>query len=71
LVSNYKESYLTLKRELTSLILAKLSKCLLQVPIPKMFYNNFDMQITAKHGIVIEIWPLILSAPLTLAQPWS
>ncbi|KAG1797980.1 hypothetical protein EV424DRAFT_1546419 [Suillus variegatus] len=57
LVSNYKESYLTLKRELTSLILGKLNQAA-QVPIPKMFYNNFDTQITAKHGIAIENWPL-------------
>ncbi|KAG2117888.1 uncharacterized protein F5147DRAFT_768029 [Suillus discolor] len=41
LVSNYKESYLTLKRELTSLILGKLNQAA-QVPIPKMFYNNFN-----------------------------
>ncbi|KAG1859701.1 hypothetical protein F4604DRAFT_1684651 [Suillus subluteus] len=57
LVSNYKESYLMLKKELTSLILDKLNQAV-QVPVPKMFYNNFNTQITAKHGVIIDNWPL-------------
>ncbi|KIK33061.1 hypothetical protein CY34DRAFT_100326 [Suillus luteus UH-Slu-Lm8-n1] len=57
LVSNYKESYLTLKKELTSLIFDKLNQAA-QVSVPKMFYNNFDTQITAKHGVVVDNWPL-------------
>ncbi|KAG1888304.1 hypothetical protein F4604DRAFT_1916217 [Suillus subluteus] len=50
LVSNYRESYLMLKKELTSLILDKLNQAA-QVPVPKMFYNTFDTQITAKHEL--------------------
>ncbi|KAG0708174.1 hypothetical protein DFH29DRAFT_871091 [Suillus ampliporus] len=29
-----------------------------RVPVPKMFYSNFDTQITAKHGVVVDNWPL-------------
>ncbi|KAL4062072.1 hypothetical protein V8B97DRAFT_2026940 [Scleroderma yunnanense] len=55
LVSNYKESFLTLKKETAALILLKLAA---QTPMLKMFYANFDDQITVKHGIVVINWPL-------------
>ncbi|KAI5984614.1 hypothetical protein EDD15DRAFT_2177067 [Pisolithus albus] len=63
LVSNYKESFLALKKETASLILQKLSEAA-QTPVSKMFYTNFDSQITAKYGVIVVNWPLkVFSSP--------
>jgi len=35
-----------------------------QTPVSKMFYTNFDSQVTAKHGVVVVNWPLkLFSSP--------
>ena len=35
-----------------------------QTPVSKMFYTNFDSQITAKHGVIVINWPLkLFSSP--------
>ncbi|KAL4064277.1 hypothetical protein V8B97DRAFT_2026059 [Scleroderma yunnanense] len=57
LVSNYKELFLALKKETVSLIHQKLCE-VAWTPVVKMFYANFNNQITAKLGVVIVNWPL-------------
>jgi hypothetical protein len=56
-VSNYKQSFLQLKSKTSALILEKLREAA-QVPVSRMYYVNFDENITAQHGVVLENWPL-------------
>ncbi|KAG1868436.1 hypothetical protein F4604DRAFT_1584827 [Suillus subluteus] len=56
-ISNYKKSFLQLKSKTSALILDKLRDAT-QVPISRMYYVNFDENITAQHGVVLENWPL-------------
>lgn len=56
-VSNYKQSFLQLKSNMSALILQKLCEAA-QVPISRMYYVNFDANITAQHGVVLDNWPL-------------
>ncbi|KAI6015946.1 hypothetical protein EDC04DRAFT_2551669, partial [Pisolithus marmoratus] len=63
LVSNYKESFLALKKETASLILQKLSEAAGTL-VSKMFYTNFDSQITGKHSVIVVNWRLkVFSSP--------
>ncbi|KIK11852.1 hypothetical protein PISMIDRAFT_25731 [Pisolithus microcarpus 441] len=64
LVSNYKESFLALKKETTSLISQKLSEAT-QMLVSKMFYTNFDSQITVKHSVIVINWPLKVFSSLS------
>ncbi|KAF9242901.1 hypothetical protein BU15DRAFT_72552 [Melanogaster broomeanus] len=57
LINNYKESFLTLKKETAQLILQKLNEAA-RIPVPKMFYSSFDTCITQKCGVVVVNWPL-------------
>ncbi|KAG2367255.1 hypothetical protein BDR07DRAFT_1373058 [Suillus spraguei] len=56
-ISNYKKSFLQLKSKTSALILDKLCDAT-QVPVSRMYYVNFDKNITAQHGVVLENWPL-------------
>ncbi|KAL6298785.1 hypothetical protein BKA93DRAFT_743471, partial [Sparassis latifolia] len=56
--SNYVQEVLDLKKKTSGLIMQKLSKCGRKCSISRMVYLNFDTQITAKFGVVIENWPL-------------
>ncbi|KAG2029493.1 hypothetical protein BDR03DRAFT_880613, partial [Suillus americanus] len=56
-ISNYKKSFLQLKSKTSALILDKLRDAT-QVPVSRMYYVNFDENITAQHGVVLENWPL-------------
>ncbi|KAG2361660.1 hypothetical protein BDR07DRAFT_1485618 [Suillus spraguei] len=56
-ISNYKKSFLQLKSKTSTLILDKLRDAT-QVPVSRMYYVNFDENITAQHGVVLENWPL-------------
>ena len=38
-----------------------------QMPVSKMFYTNFDSQVTAKHGVIVVNWPLkLFSSPFDI-----
>ncbi|KAG2093705.1 uncharacterized protein F5147DRAFT_747876 [Suillus discolor] len=56
-VSNYKQSFLQLKSNTSALILQKLREAA-QVPVSRMYYVNFDENITAQHDVVLDNWPL-------------
>lgn len=56
-VSNYKQSFLQLKSNTSALILQKLREAA-QVPISRMYYVNFNENITAPYGVVLNNWPL-------------
>ncbi|KAG2115298.1 uncharacterized protein F5147DRAFT_769755 [Suillus discolor] len=56
-ISNYKKSFLQLKSRTSALTLNKLCEAM-QVPIPRMYYVNFDENIIAQHSVVLENWPL-------------
>ncbi|KAG1723300.1 uncharacterized protein EDB91DRAFT_1255692 [Suillus paluster] len=55
-ISNYKQSFLQLKSKTSVLILEKLHE-VAQVPVSRMYYVNFNKNITAQHGVVLENWP--------------
>ncbi|KAG1729163.1 hypothetical protein EDB19DRAFT_1913534 [Suillus lakei] len=52
-ISNYKKSFLQLKSKTSTLILDKLHDAT-QVPVSRMYYVNFNENITAQHGVVLE-----------------
>ncbi|KAH9931190.1 hypothetical protein B0H21DRAFT_699888 [Amylocystis lapponica] len=56
-VSTYRGDMLDLKKKTSGLIFSKLQHKA-RGTISRMWYNNFDTQITNKYGIIIENWPL-------------
>ncbi|KAG6899120.1 hypothetical protein C0995_006987 [Termitomyces sp. Mi166 len=56
-VCNYVEENIHLRSEISSLILYKLKE-ITNAKISRMYYQNFDLHITSKYGVVIKNWPL-------------
>ncbi|KZT01075.1 uncharacterized protein LAESUDRAFT_717767 [Laetiporus sulphureus 93-53] len=56
-VNSYVQETIDLKKKTTMLIMQKLNE-VAKTKIPRMIYQNFDKQITEKHGIVAINWPL-------------
>ncbi|KAG2369301.1 hypothetical protein BDR07DRAFT_1371600 [Suillus spraguei] len=57
IISNYKQSFLQLKSKISALILEKLCEAA-QVPVLRMYYVNFNENITAHYGVILDNWPL-------------
>ncbi|EIW75718.1 hypothetical protein CONPUDRAFT_77330 [Coniophora puteana RWD-64-598 SS2] len=57
LISNYKDSFLAVKREIVGLVNKKLCDAA-GVPFKKTPYSNFDVAVTEKYGIIVDNWPL-------------
>ncbi|RPD78577.1 hypothetical protein L226DRAFT_568194 [Lentinus tigrinus ALCF2SS1-7] len=58
MVSNQLEKTLLLKAKLASLIITKLKDACKRGTIKRMYYDSFDQQITTKHGVVVDNWPI-------------
>ncbi|KAH7904201.1 hypothetical protein BJ138DRAFT_1239951 [Hygrophoropsis aurantiaca] len=56
-IRNHREAFLQLKSQTSALIHRKLSEAA-EVPVSKMYYVNFDENITAKYRVLVENWPL-------------
>ncbi|TFK89865.1 hypothetical protein K466DRAFT_485877, partial [Polyporus arcularius HHB13444] len=58
MVTSQQEKTLLLKAQLAGLIMAKLKNACRRGEPRRMFYSSFDEQITAKHGVIMENWPI-------------
>ncbi|KAI0700239.1 hypothetical protein C8T65DRAFT_580487, partial [Cerioporus squamosus] len=58
LVTSQSEKTLLLKAQLAGLIMAKLRTACRRGEPRRMFYSSFNEQITLKHGVILENWPI-------------
>ncbi|KAG1850258.1 hypothetical protein C8R48DRAFT_778233 [Suillus tomentosus] len=52
------EEVIQLKRQISELVLKKLQTVAAPQKVSRMYYQNFDTNITARYCIIIENWPL-------------
>ncbi|KAG2151619.1 uncharacterized protein EDB93DRAFT_1040169, partial [Suillus bovinus] len=58
LAKTHLDEVLDLKKKLSELILQKLQAAAAPAHAQRMYYTNFDTNITAKYRVVLEKWPL-------------